>query len=71
MISIDNVMVANVLQWDALLVQEINGPLHILQGMDTHFPTCVWYFLNLTFRREKTPSAQREERSKPGDRLNN
>ena len=44
-------MIANVLQGDAFLVEEINCPLHILEGMDPHFPTCVWYFLNLTIRR--------------------
>ena len=51
MISVDYIMIANVLQGDAFLVEEINCPLHILEGMDPHFPTCVWYFLNLTIRR--------------------
>lgn len=51
MISVNYIMIANVLQGDAFLVEEINCPLHILEGMDPHFPTCVWYFLNLTIRR--------------------
>ena len=45
MISINNIMISNILHRNFLFVQKIDCSLHIFKSMDSHFASSIWNFL--------------------------
>ena len=45
MISINNIMISNILHRNFLFVQKIDCTLHIFKSMDSHFASSIWNFL--------------------------